>query len=137
LDRFVAPPDFENVRIMRCLNCGFENAAGSRFCIECGAMVSKQCPGCGFANLLAAKFCAQCAAPLGAAASTQAAVPVRAEPAQPEIPLDAERRTITALFADIKSSTELMRDLDPEEARANWSGSWSTRARAIRSLSKK
>ena len=32
--------------------------------------------------------------------------------------LDGERKTITALFADIKGSTELMRDLDPEEARA-------------------
>jgi class 3 adenylate cyclase len=32
--------------------------------------------------------------------------------------LDGERKTVTALFADIKDSTELMRDLDPEEARA-------------------
>jgi class 3 adenylate cyclase len=32
--------------------------------------------------------------------------------------LDSERKTVTALFADIKGSTELMRDLDPEEARA-------------------
>jgi class 3 adenylate cyclase len=31
---------------------------------------------------------------------------------------EGERKTITALFADIKGSTELMRDLDPEEARA-------------------
>ena len=30
--------------------------------------------------------------------------------------LDGERKTVTALFADIKGSTELMRDLDPEEA---------------------
>src|SRR5262249_32213758 len=29
-----------------------------------------------------------------------------------------ERKTVTALFADIKGSTELMRHLDPEEARA-------------------
>src|SRR5207253_6260270 len=29
-----------------------------------------------------------------------------------------ERKTVTALFADIKDSTELLRDLDPEEARA-------------------
>src|SRR5262249_3126907 len=29
-----------------------------------------------------------------------------------------ERKTVTALFADIKGSTELMADLDPEEARA-------------------
>ena len=33
-------------------------------------------------------------------------------------PLEGERKTVTALFADIKGSTELMEDLDPEEARA-------------------
>jgi class 3 adenylate cyclase len=32
--------------------------------------------------------------------------------------LDGERKTVTALFADIKGSMELMEDLDPEEARA-------------------
>jgi class 3 adenylate cyclase len=32
--------------------------------------------------------------------------------------LDGERKTITALFADIKGSTELEQDLDPEDARA-------------------
>jgi len=32
--------------------------------------------------------------------------------------LDGERKTVTALFADIKGSTELMEDLDPEDARA-------------------
>ncbi len=32
--------------------------------------------------------------------------------------LDGERKTVTALFADIKGSTELMEDLDPENARA-------------------
>jgi class 3 adenylate cyclase len=31
---------------------------------------------------------------------------------------DGERKTITALFADIKGSVELMEGLDPEEARA-------------------
>jgi class 3 adenylate cyclase/tetratricopeptide (TPR) repeat protein len=31
--------------------------------------------------------------------------------------LDGERKTVTALFADIKGSTELMEDLDPEAAR--------------------
>jgi class 3 adenylate cyclase len=34
-----------------------------------------------------------------------------------ELP-EGERKTVTALFADIKGSTELIRDLDPEEARA-------------------
>jgi adenylate cyclase len=32
--------------------------------------------------------------------------------------LEGERKTVTALFADIKGSTELMEELDPEEARA-------------------
>jgi hypothetical protein len=32
--------------------------------------------------------------------------------------LDGERKTVTALFADIKGSMELMEDLDPEAARA-------------------
>jgi len=33
-------------------------------------------------------------------------------------PADGERKTVTALFADIKGSTELEQDLDPEEARS-------------------
>ncbi|HUY28276.1 MAG TPA: adenylate/guanylate cyclase domain-containing protein [Candidatus Binataceae bacterium] len=32
--------------------------------------------------------------------------------------IEGERKTVTALFADIKGSTELEQDLDPEEARA-------------------
>ena len=32
--------------------------------------------------------------------------------------IDGERKTVSALFADIKGSTELMEELDPEEARA-------------------
>jgi class 3 adenylate cyclase len=32
--------------------------------------------------------------------------------------LEGERKTVTALFADIKGSMELIEDLDPEEARA-------------------
>ena len=41
-------------------------------------------------------------------------------PEQPDASttIDGERKTVTALFADIKGSTELMEDLDPEEARA-------------------
>jgi class 3 adenylate cyclase/tetratricopeptide (TPR) repeat protein len=35
-----------------------------------------------------------------------------------QLPGDGERKTVSALFADIKGSTELMEDLDPEEARA-------------------
>src|SRR5262249_17531358 len=43
--------------------------------------------------------------------SEQAALEVRGS-------TDGERKTITALFADIKGSMALMEDLDPEDARA-------------------
>ena len=45
---------------------------------------------------------------------------IRVTPEQPDAStaIDGERKTVTALFADIKGSTELIRDLDPEEARA-------------------
>jgi len=42
---------------------------------------------------------------------------VAPESTSPEA-LEGERKTVTALFADIKGSTELEQDLDPEEARA-------------------
>lgn len=34
-------------------------------------------------------------------------------------PREGEREYVTSLFADIKGSTELAKDLDPEEARAS------------------
>src|SRR5262249_38014318 len=45
---------------------------------------------------------------------------IRAEPAALEARgnIDGERKTITALFADLKGSTALIEGLDPEEARA-------------------
>src|ERR1700730_14697022 len=72
------------------------------------------------ANKPAAKFCDECAASLAPASTireTVQPVPVVSEQAE-AFDLDGERKTVTALFADIKGSTELMADLDPEEARA-------------------
>src|SRR5712692_4532981 len=109
---------------MRCSNCGAENPEGLKFCNECAASFKRQCAKCGFENAPTAKFCGECAAPLSATAdrldSSEAqaqAVRITAE-ADSQTIIDGERKTVTALFADIKGSTELMRDLDPEEARA-------------------
>ena len=58
------------------------------------------------------------AAPAAASSKKPNDSPIRvAETPAPEN-LDGERKTVTALFADIKGSTEMMEDLDPEEARA-------------------
>jgi class 3 adenylate cyclase/tetratricopeptide (TPR) repeat protein len=115
---------------MRCGKCGKDNREGRRFCAQCGAALAVRCARCGASNEPDEKFCGDCGAALGAsnpitpAANAQApgpgglaaAISVTVEPAASEIP-DGERKTVTALFADIKGSTELMADLDPEEAR--------------------
>src|SRR5713226_3979216 len=107
---------------MRCSKCGTDNPEGLRFCNECAAPFGRRCSKCGFENAPAAKFCGECAAPLPTGrfdpsqASAQA-VRITAE-ADSQTIVDGERKTVTALFADIKGSMELMEGLDPEEARA-------------------
>ncbi len=97
---------------MRCSNCGAENPEGLKFCNECAAPFKRQCAKCGFENAPTAKFCGECAAPLSATAgrldSSQApahAVRITAE-ADSQTIIEGERKTVTALFADIKDSTE-------------------------------
>jgi len=106
---------------MRCSKCGVENREAARFCDGCGSPLQLQCVSCGALNRLGARFCDGCgasligSAPL-AASTSDVGVRLRTDIAAEE--LDGERKTVTALFADIKGSMELMEDLDPEEARA-------------------
>lgn len=119
---------------MRCASCGFENPAGTKFCEECGARLARVCPACGQEASASAKFCGECGAPLSAPAVPVAApapsAPVdytppyladRIRAAQADMEArgapDGERKTITALFADMAGSTALIHDLDPEDAR--------------------
>jgi len=112
---------------MLCAKCGAENPAGKRFCGDCGAALANRCGQCGAENPPEKKFCGDCGSALGTAmaaavapSSPQRSAPnIRVMPEQPvaSATLDGERKTVTALFADIKGSTELMEDLDPEEAR--------------------
>src|SRR6266851_4810046 len=111
------------VKAMRCSACGFDNRDGAKFCIECGVRFPSRCARCGFENTPTAKFCSECGAPLqsdtsspGSAARQTGLVEQPLVDAA-DVP-DGERKTVTALFADIKGSTELMEDIDPEEARA-------------------
>jgi hypothetical protein len=61
---------------MRCSSCDFENTAGKKFCIRCGAALSAHCPKCGSENLPEASFCGDCGASLekGSAAPTLARI---------------------------------------------------------------
>src|SRR5208282_2498878 len=113
---------------MRCTNCGTENVAGKKFCSQCGSGLASRCPKCASENAPAARSCGDCGAALAgiaeppAANSSQTGSTVSKIRVTPEgldaTALEGERKTVTALFADIKGSTELEQDLDPEEARA-------------------
>ena len=114
---------------MRCTKCGTESTTSKRFCAECGNALSRRCPKCAADNKPTSKFCEECGTALtGDAASAAASTPeaastapnIRLAPEQSDVSttIEGERKTVTALFADIKGSTELMEDLDPEEARA-------------------
>ena len=113
---------------MRCAKCGIDNRDGRKFCSKCGVALARQCPRCGAANEPGEDFCGECGAALtateqsasaGSSPAASAAPSIRVTPEQPEAStIEGERKTVTALFADIKGSTELMEELDPEEARA-------------------
>ena len=103
---------------MRCEKCGFENPEGMKFCGQCTNPLALICPKCRFENPPGFKFCGQCSAPLSASEVKAAPSFRMGEAAADTGAVEGERKTVTALFADIKGSTELMRDLDPEEARA-------------------
>ncbi len=133
---------------MRCPSCGFDNPEGMNFCGKCANPLSPRCPQCGFENPAGFAFCGKCATPLTPQPhppvssfkfqvssfqlptpspqppvsytpkhlaerilAEQAALEARGAP-------EGERKTITALFADVAGFTALARDLDPEDTRA-------------------
>jgi hypothetical protein len=110
---------------MRCPSCNYDNPADASFCEGCGTKLELICPAWQSIGESGARICKKCGTAIGptkAAASTTVSSPksqiiVAADGAASEAP-EGERKTVTALFADIKGSTELMEGLDPEEARA-------------------
>src|SRR5580700_1275749 len=101
---------------MRCPGCQSENPPGMSFCGKCGIRLANRCSKCGFENPAAFDFCGRCGSSL-----TRSGPPAENQPRPPgsiqavgssqvesqEIP-EGERKTVTALFADIKGSMELM-----------------------------
>jgi class 3 adenylate cyclase len=110
---------------MRCPSCNHENPGDASFCEGCGAKLELICPACKASVSPGARFCKKCGTAIGSTkaaasatvSSTKSQIIVAADGAASEA-IEGERKTVTALFADIKGSTELEQDLDPEEARA-------------------
>jgi hypothetical protein len=112
---------------MRCAKCGSENPDAKKFCGDCGAMLANRCPKCGAENPPSKRLCGNCETVLfakradvhsPASLRSTPETPITADWIGPSATVDGERKTVTALFADIKGSTELMEGLDPEDARA-------------------
>ena len=118
-----------------CGACGARNRPGRRFCGGCGAPLAASCPACGFANEPDEQFCGGCGRSLVEVRPTTGdAAPAARTPASDLSPatytprhlaekilasragLEGERKQVTVLFANIKGSTELIQDRDPEEA---------------------
>lgn len=106
---------------MRCAKCGSDSPAGKTFCSDCGAPLTNRCPKCEAENPLGKRFCGDCGTALAATSATaqsptslgSADIAISAEPTN-SVLAEGERKTVTALFADIKGSMELIR---------SWSGS--------------
>jgi class 3 adenylate cyclase/tetratricopeptide (TPR) repeat protein len=106
---------------MRCPKCARDNPDDAKFCVGCGNPFGRRCAKCGAENPADASFCKQCGTRLGGIVAPPAIpsseqISISAEQADSGA-LDGERKTVTALFADIKGSMDLIEDLDPEEAR--------------------
>ena len=105
---------------MRCPSCNRESPGDASFCEGCGAKLELICPACRASVSPGARFCKKCGTAIGltkvaasaTVSSTKSQIIVAADGAASEA-IEGERKTVTALFADIKGSMELIEDLDP------------------------
>jgi ribosomal protein L40E len=106
---------------MQFLSCKTDNPRDAAFCEQCGSKLELVCPACEATMSERARFCRKCGVaiarsrPESVKKSTDGSILVG--DTAPEN-IVGERKTVTALFADIKGSMDLIEDLDPEEARA-------------------
>ena len=112
---------------MRCSRCQHENRTEAKFCEECAAPLGRTCLSCGHIYSARAKYCSECGQPVGAQESKPPA-PRFASPEKytpkhlaakiltAKSAIEGERKLVTVLFADIKGSTELIANQDPEDA---------------------
>jgi class 3 adenylate cyclase/tetratricopeptide (TPR) repeat protein len=119
---------------MDCGGCGSANESDAVFCESCGASLERSCGSCGASSKPTARFCRKC----GQAFEAEAPPPQEIPSARDTDPSDrdprsytpqhlaekilsskgaieGERKHVTVLFADVKSSMELAEQLDAED----------------------
>jgi predicted amidophosphoribosyltransferase len=109
---------------MKCPACGSDNRPAAKFCRDCAAPLAHatSCPKCGTPSERGQKFCDSCGQPITEAAN----LPGRPDPRSytpkhlaekiltSRSALEGERKQVTILFADVRGSTELAEQVDPE-----------------------
>jgi class 3 adenylate cyclase/tetratricopeptide (TPR) repeat protein len=110
---------------MVCARCGSADPQGTRFCVQCGARLTRSCAHCQAELPAEAAFCGECGRAVPADGRV---VPLEAPGAYTprhlaeriltaRSTIEGERKLVTVLFADLKGSLEAIADRDPEEAR--------------------
>lgn len=120
---------------MECSGCGFLLESGFAFCPKCGRRQPAPCASCGYLCAPDFQFCPKCGASVGPAAKAAEKIapasdrpaPIFARPSPPRTDgeagpqhpaAEADRRTVTVLFADLVGFTAFSEKLDPEDMRA-------------------
>ncbi len=109
--------------MITCPKCQHKNDASLKFCENCGAKLTLACPNCGNPVSLGAKFCGNCGYRLEAEADPQLERLKKLVPKEfaerllssRHGQMERERRIVTILFCDVKGSTALGEERDPEE----------------------
>lgn len=112
-----------DAKLVACPNCKHANSESTKFCENCGTKLTLSCPRCSSPLSLGAKFCGNCGLELDSANDPQLARLKRLVPKElAERMLESrhgqverERRIVTILFSDVKGSTALGEERDPEE----------------------
>src|SRR5262249_37017130 len=110
--------------MMQCPRCQHENPTQARFCITCGTGLTFSCAKCKTPLPAEAAFCFACGQPVARQDAVQPRFtsPESYTPKHPAAKiltsrsaLEGERKQVTVLFADLKSSMELLADRDTQE----------------------
>ena len=112
---------------MKCPKCQFENREGAKFCLKCGNKLELRCPQCDSALLMEAVFCDECGQDLQTPPDSPAVDNTESQLKKAKlqveekdracVPIEGERKHITALFSDMSGYTEMSEKLDPEEVK--------------------
>jgi len=115
--------------LIKCNNCQKNNTEEAKFCVECGTKLELLCQSCGSENPPTHKFCYECGHKLSESAKPSKTLGL--DKPESYIPqnladkilesrssIEGERKLVTVLFTDVKGSTSIGENLDPEELRS-------------------